>query len=197
MRGTCLASVWKLALLVALCSSVSCGTPTFVVQQYDGPVRSADTIAIIRVDGGGKVQLLSLDGEATDARVTPDARLHIEVLPGNHSLWVQNLVDNGPAHSLVFRAEAGKVYRVQFIGLAAGSAASPHVYEVDRSSNALRVDVTAAQAPPLEAPPPGPVRAAPPPARIIVEEPRPSSLPADAGAPEGVNEPTDAGTRAP
>lgn len=197
MRGIGLGPVWKLALLAALCSSVSCGTPTFVVQQYDGAVRSADTIAIIRVDGGGKVQLLSLDDEATDARVTADARLHIEVLPGNHTLWVQSLVDNGPAHSLVFRAEAGKVYRVEFIGAAAGRGASPHVFEVDRSSNALKLDVTGVQAPAREARPPTPPRAAPAPARIIVEgTAAPTSVPVDAGAPD-VSAPADAGARAP
>src|SRR5262245_34650209 len=107
----CVGWLWTIALLGALCAGASCGTPTFVVQQYAGPVRARETIAILRVDGNGTVQLLSLDGEATDARVTPDARLHIEMLPGKHTLWVQSARGDVPAQSLVWKAEAGKTYR--------------------------------------------------------------------------------------
>jgi hypothetical protein len=160
-----------------------------VVQQYAGAPRAAETIAIIRVDGSGRVQLLSLDGEATDARVTSDARLHIEILPGYHTVWVQGLTD--AAQPLTFRAEAGKVYRVEFVSDATTLALSPRVYEVDRSSNTLKADVTVRAAPSTEAEPQQRPRTAPPKAPVIVEQSSASPAPADAGSP-----PADAGAPA-
>lgn len=195
MRGFRTALACQFVLLGALLSSVNCGTPTFIVQQYAGPARAAETIAILRVDGGGKVQLLSLDGEAADARVTPDARLHLELLPGTHTLWVQNLAEEGPAHSVSFHAEASKVYRVEFVSAAFGGPASAHVYEVDRDSNALKADVTLAPAAPPEQDAPKP-RTKTPPARIL-EDSAPASASSDAGAPLDPAEPADAGLPAP
>ena len=199
MRGARPASIWTLALLGALCFAASCGTPTFVVQQYAGAPRAAEAIAIIRVEGGGKVQLLSLDGEATDARVASDARLHIEILPGNHRLWVQGFAADGAAQSLTFRAEAGKMYRVDLALDPATNAFSPHVYEVDPSSNAPKVDVTSTQAPPAEvqARTPQAPRKPTPPAPVIVEQSAVSQPPADAGAPGDAGTAADSAAPAP
>lgn len=197
MRRVRLGLVWKMALLGALCAGASCGTPTFIVQQYTGPVRARESIAIIRVDGNGTVQLLSLDGEATDARVTPDARLHIEVLPGHHTLWVQSAGGAVPAQAVAFRAEAGKLYRVEFVPAAASGPTAPRIYEADPDSNRLEKDVTVVQPPPDAAPAPAP-RTPAPPAPIIVEESTPSSMPVDAGAPDAPGPiDDDAGTQVP
>lgn len=124
--------------------ALACAGPTFIVQQYDGPPRRPETIAIIRVHGKEAVQLLTLDGARADAVVEEDVRLHIEVLPGAHTL---NVLDRrnealGP-HRITFRATPGAVYRVVF-------AASPDVttrariYEVSPESDALLRDVTLA-----------------------------------------------------
>lgn len=191
MRRAALSLVFRFVLLGALAWSASCGTPTFVVQQYAGPARAGETIAILRVDGAGKVQLLSLDGEATDARVTPDARLHIEILPGNHRLWVASLAAEGAAQPLSFVARAGRFYRVEFV------AGAPRIYEVDESSNALKADVTAAETAPAEAPAPEPPRVTAK-APVIVEQSTPSPGPVDAGASLAPpSSPSDSGAPAP
>jgi hypothetical protein len=178
-RRVRLALASKLLLLALLLANSYCTPPTFVVQQYAGPARAAETIAILRVDGSGNVQLLSLDGEAADARVTPDARLHVELLPGVHTVWVQSLSQGGQARSLSFRAEANKVYRVEFVVSAGDGSTQPRAFEVDRDSNALKSDVTLAPPTPHEPPKP---RTPTPPARIL-QEAAPASTPSDSSAP--------------
>ena len=117
------------ALLLGL---PGCGVgPTFIVQEYPGPVRPADTIAILRVEGSGTVQLLSVDDERADARIAEDSRLHVEMLPGKHKVMVQNLAaPANPPETVVFQAEAGKLYRPMFMHTVS-SGPRLHVFEID------------------------------------------------------------------
>jgi hypothetical protein len=116
------------ALLLGL---PGCAGPTFVVQEYPGPVRPADTIAILRLEGSGTVQLLSFDEERADARIAEDARLHVEMLPGKHRVMVQNLAaPANPPETVTFQAEAGKVYRPMFMHTVS-SGPRLHVFEID------------------------------------------------------------------
>jgi len=116
--------------------AVGCPGPTFVVQQYAGPVRAPETIATLRVNASDSVRLITLDGEDVRAPLEVDSRLHIELLPGRHRVGVANGATD-LAEEVAFVAEVGKVYRVTFVG------AAPHVVEVNRSSDAPGADVTA------------------------------------------------------
>jgi hypothetical protein len=117
----------------------ACGGPTFIVQQFEGPQRPGETISTIRVNGDGPVRLLLLDGQDAAAPIDRDARLHIEVLPGPHTVIVANANAPGDRHPPVeWTAAAGKIYRVVF-----ATDGGPHVFEVDRTSDALLGDVTA------------------------------------------------------
>lgn len=121
---------------------LACGGPTFIVQQYDGAVRDRETISVLRFAGDGTVQLVVLDGERADTRVAEDARLHIELLPGKHTMVVQNLATpDVPAPSVSFTSEAGKTYRAVFVNSADGRPLL-HAYEVDDGTDALLRDVT-------------------------------------------------------
>lgn len=124
--------------------AVACGGPTFIVQQYDGPPRSPETIAILRVHGRDTVQLLTLDGSRADAVVDDDVRLHIEVLPGAHTLHVLDRQNEalGP-HRIAFRATPGAVYRIVF-ARSAEVTTRARIYEVSAESDALLRDVTLA-----------------------------------------------------
>ena len=114
-----------------------CPGPTFVVQQYTGPVRPKETIATLRVNGSDSVRLMTLDGEDLGAPIASDSRLHIELLPGRHALTAQNgAAPSEGREQLVFPAEAGKVYRIAFV------AGAPHIFEVDRASDAPLREVT-------------------------------------------------------
>ena len=64
--------------------------PTFIVQQYNGPPRARETIATLRVNGAETVRLLFLDEEDVAAPIVSDGRLHIELLPGKHTLTARN-----------------------------------------------------------------------------------------------------------
>lgn len=126
-------------LAVALATTLGgCAGPTFVVQQYAGAVRPRETIATLRVNGNDSVRLTALDDEDLGALpVVADSRLHIELLPGKHSVSVLNAsAPHDPPVPITFQGEQGKVYRVAFV------AGAPHVYEVDRSSDALGTEVT-------------------------------------------------------
>lgn len=119
--------------------------PTFIVQQYSGPQRPRESIAILRVNGAESVRLLFLDDEDVAAPIVTDGRLHIELLPGRHTLTARNGDDRtAPTGSFAFVAEAGKVYRVAF------SRERGELYEVDRDSDKPVREVTA----PVQAPPP-------------------------------------------
>ena len=75
-------------LVVALLAA--CMGPTFIVQQYNGPPRARETIATLRVNGAEPVRLLFLDEEDVAAPLVSDGRLHIELLPGKHTLMARN-----------------------------------------------------------------------------------------------------------
>ena len=141
-------------LFVALLGLVlGCMGPTFIVQQYGGQPRARETISILRVNGADSVRLLFLDDEDVAAPVASDGRLHIEMLPGKHTLTARNGDDRtAPQGSLAFAAEPNKVYRVIFSG------ETPHVYEVDRDDDKPGRDVTAAatEPPPVKLPPVAP-----------------------------------------
>ena len=125
----------RLVLVLALLSA-ACAGPTFIVQQYAGPVRPKETIATLRVNGSDSVRLTTLDDEDMSAPIVEDGRLHIELLPGRHALAVRNAKapDERPV-AIAFAAEAGKVYRVAFTP-------EPRIFEVDRGTDAPGADVT-------------------------------------------------------
>jgi hypothetical protein len=78
-----IATALALGLLLA-----ACGPQTYIIQQYDGPVREVESIAILRINGSDPVRVLSLDGDYADPRLEDDTRLHIELLPGRHTVRV-------------------------------------------------------------------------------------------------------------
>ena len=133
------ALVAPVVLAGALSASLGgCPGPTFVVQQYAGPVRPRETIATLRVNGNDSVRLATLDDE--DLGGTPvlaDSRLHIELLPGKHAVTVVNAsAPQEPRAAVTFQAEAGKVYRITYV------LGAPRIYEVDRSADTTGADVT-------------------------------------------------------
>ena len=129
----------RLALVLALTltfAASACAGPTFIVQQYAGPVRSRETIATLRVNGADSVRLATLDDEDMNAPLVEDGRLHVELLPGRHALSVRDA--KAPSErpvAMAFVAEAGKVYRVAFTP-------EPRIFEVDRGTDAPGADVT-------------------------------------------------------
>ena len=124
-------------------SHVACGGPTLVVQQYDGPLRPQDTISILRVNGGGSVQLLTLDDTDVAVPIAKDTRLHLELLPGRHTVDVVNVTTpNAPPATVAFDAAPGRVYRVAFVASESSSGPTAHVYEVERGGDALLREVT-------------------------------------------------------
>jgi hypothetical protein len=132
-------------LLVALACALQsgCAGPTFVVEQYAGPKRDAETIAIVRFIGDDDVRLVVIDGERADVNLDEDARLHVEVLPGDHTVGVVSRArPEEPLQVVSFRAAAGKVYRVFFVGAGPNTA---RVFEVDPGSDAKLADVTLAR----------------------------------------------------
>ena len=108
--------------------------PTYIVQQYQGPQRDHAAIGILRVNGKDGLPLETLDNQEITARVAEDARLHVEILPGRHTVSVRGSV---PAKRISFEAEGGRVYRVVMDG------AAPHVHEVDPDNDSIGRDVTA------------------------------------------------------
>jgi hypothetical protein len=128
----------RILFVIIVALVVGCMGPTFVVQQYAGPPRPRETIATLRVNGADSVRLLFLDDEDVAAPIVSDGRLHIELLPGKHTLTARNGDDrSAPTGSFAFAAEAGKVYRVVFGGETA------HLYEVDRGSDKPVREITA------------------------------------------------------
>lgn len=152
------------ALLTVL--ALGCGGPTFILQQYDGPPRSAESIAVLRFEGQGSVDLVSIDGSIADAHVPDDARLHVEVLPGRHVLGVANrAAPNDPPRRVLFVAEAGRYYQVAFLAPPANEwVPSVHVFEIDRRSGAQLRDVTYTAPPRTPSVPPPPPAVPPEPA---------------------------------
>lgn len=170
----------SLAILGAGLALLSaCSGPTYVAQQYDGPPRPRESIAVVRVNAQDPVLLDSLDGEVIAVRLPEGSRLHVEVLPGPHRVGVANALDlSAPPVLVDFVAQPGKVYRPVWVA----APSSARIYEVDRDSDALLYDVTT--------PPPAPKRPAPapaPPEPPPAEEPAPSpssEAPSSEPAPE-------------
>lgn len=163
------ALAFALGSFPVLGAGAGCGTPTFIAQSYDGPPRPRETIAILRFYGDSAVQLLSLDGEAADARVSSDARLHLEVLPGRHTLLVQNAAEPArAAENIAFIAEAGRVYRVDFVARP-GAPAQARIYAIDSSSDRALRDVT------IDARTPAPIQPAPAPAQPVPAPAQPAA----------------------
>jgi hypothetical protein len=173
-------------LAVALLSSLlalgvaGCGPQVFIVQQYDGPVRDSETIAILRINGADSTRVVTLDGELADPRIAEDARLHIEMLPGRHALRLADMASpEAGSFRVAFDAQAGRVYRAVVAPTAA------RVFEVDRGSDALLRDVTAQLKEP--APPPADATGIPRGlAPVLAPEPPPAeAAPTPPAAPSG------------
>ncbi len=141
-------------LSVLFASNAACGGPTLIVQQYDGPVRAQESIAILRVNGAGSVQLVTLDDADVAVPIAQDARLHLELLPGRHTLDVVNVAaPHAPPETVAFDASPGRVYRVAFVARdpntengraneGRGAPATARVYEVERGADTLLREVT-------------------------------------------------------
>ena len=142
------------ALLVLVLGTLpACPGPTFIEQQYPGPPRSADAIAVLRVNGSDRPRVLGIDDEENSAShgLPSDGRLHIELLPGRHVVVAAKTIDAlgrwagscGP-ESLAFDAEPGKVYRLLAIEPANDQPCTRTlgVFEVDRKSDHTIRDVT-------------------------------------------------------
>jgi hypothetical protein len=160
-------------------SFAGCAGLTFVVQQYDGPPRPKESIAVIRANGGTGPELVSVDGEPMRVALEKGNRLHVEVLPGTHEAEVAALGTGvGRAIAVRFVAEPGKVYRFELRALETATTRLPEpewealAYEVDRSSDA-RLQLAAR--PPERVLPPDPTHKTAPP-------PPPDRPPLDAGA---------------
>jgi hypothetical protein len=177
---------WQLRVRAGVVGSAawfaSCGGPTFVVQQYPGPPRATENIAIIRVNGGGP-ELSWLDGERLRAAPEKGTRMHIEVEPGIHEVGV--VAPNvGLSHEVMLRfvAQPGKTYRLVVRSALSDRTTAPgwnaYAYEVDRSTDAE-----------LEPAPLAPETRVPAPA--VRREPPPSA--SDAGALDAGPGASDAG----
>lgn len=141
--------------LIAACSlmlpAAGCGQVTYIVQQYDGPPRAAEQVSIIRLQPDDPAQIDELDGEAMGGGpLASDARLHIEVLPGKHTLVVRN-PRFGNTQRVSFVAEPGRVYRILLADRAwhartaspdQQGAWSPLIYEVGRANDHLLREVS-------------------------------------------------------
>jgi hypothetical protein len=188
--GGVLGRLAALALVALAVSSASlltagCGsTSTFIMEAYPGPVRPANTIAVVRVDGASAVEVLALDGEPL-VPLSPDTRLHIEVLPGRHTLLARNRMSPGgeaEPQAVAFDARAGKFYRVSFVG--GSSAFGPleaRAFELDPQTGASGLDVTAVE----PAAPPAPRKTPPARAPILGPSGTPSAAPAASDAAPG------------
>jgi hypothetical protein len=173
-------------------SAVGCGPQVFIVQQYDGPVRDSETIAILRINGADSTRVVTLDGELADPRIAEDTRLHIEMLPGRHALRLADTSSpEAGSFRVAFDAQAGRVYR------AVVAPAAARVFEVDRGSDALLRDVTAQLKEPAPAPadttgiPRGlaPVIAPEPPPAEAAPAPAPTAVPSESPAPPAESAP--------
>lgn len=123
---------------------LGCQGPTLIVQQYAGPVRPTETVAVLRLNGADSVRLATLDDEDIAVPIAPDTRLHIEMLPGRHRVSASRAGDRyGRALVLPFDAEAGHVYRVVLGAVDADRGDfTARLMEVDRDTDAPLRDVT-------------------------------------------------------
>lgn len=169
-----LGSTVRMLVSVAVLAA-ACATPTFILQQYDGPPRASESVAILRFEGTGTTDLVTLDGSVADAHVPDDARLHVEMLPGRHVIGVANrAVPNEPPRRIVFLAEAGRYYQVVLVAPGPNEwSPTPRVFEIDARSGKPVRDVTEQRTRPVHAPslPHAPPSAAPAPAPAPVPAP--------------------------
>jgi hypothetical protein len=174
-----------LALFAGL--ALGCGVPTFILQQYDGPVQPAERVAIVRFNGKDTVELVSIDGSVADAHVPDDARLHVEVLPGKHVLSVANrMTPQAPPSRVAFVAEPSRTYQVVFLPPKTDEWVSrPSVFEIEPGSGQRLKDVTFA-------PPRATTKAPAPPSPVV---PPPPPTPAPSASPEPVEAIGAAGSR--
>jgi hypothetical protein len=117
----------------------ACGGPTFIVQQYEGAPRSRDAVAIIRLNGDDPIQVLDIDRSPVNVRVGSGTRMHIEVLPGEHTVTVVDAEHpDGTSQFVRFRTEPAKLYRALWLRQAdrtPGLSDLARVYEMDASSD--------------------------------------------------------------
>jgi hypothetical protein len=137
-----------LLALATLCAS-ACGTATYILQQYNGPVRPQDQIGILRINGGSGLEISYLDGKPLGIVLQDEsARIHIEMLPGVHRLSVANPAEFGRPSEVRFRVEPNQVYRVglESVPVRHGSttrtATRALVYEIDRDSDEVLRDAS-------------------------------------------------------
>jgi hypothetical protein len=134
------------ALMVAATLAVAgCGTVTYVLQEYGGEPRSADSVAIVRITSRDPLHVSSVDGDPLDVRLDPDTRVHVEMLPGEHVLGVYRPDAEIPIEQKVrFLASPGRTYAVVMAEAPPGSATpwTGRVYEIDRSSGTRIHDAT-------------------------------------------------------
>lgn len=144
----------SLGVLLSAVASTGCGQVTYVLQQYDGPVRAKDQVSILRVQPGDPAQIIGMDGEKLGPQMLDsDVRLHIEMLPGKHELNVENpqAMPGMNTKEVKFVAEPGRTYRVVLADRAwhvKNAAAnkpgswSPLIYEVQSSDGKLLREVS-------------------------------------------------------
>ncbi len=129
-----------MSLLVA-----GCGTVTYVLQDYGGEPRPADSIAIVRITSTDPLHVSTVDGEPLDVRLDSDTRVHVEMLPGEHVLGVYRPDAEIPIeHKVRFLAAPGRTYAV-VMAVAPQGSATPwvgRVYEIDKSSGTRLHDAT-------------------------------------------------------
>lgn len=154
----------KLMLVAVL--AVACAAPTFILQEYDGAPRAPESVAILRFEGTGTTDLVTLDGSVADAHVPDDARLHVEMLPGRHVIGVANRsLPNEPPRRVVFIAEAGRFYQVVLVAPGPNEwSPTPRVFEIDGRSGKPVRDVTEQRVKTEHRPKSSPAEVLPPPA---------------------------------
>ncbi len=132
-------------LVAALLSLAGCGTVTYVLQEYGGEPRPADTIAIVRITSTDPLHVSTVDGDPLDVRLDSDTRVHVEMLPGVHVLGVYRPDSEIPIEQKVrFVASAGRTYAVVMAEAPRGSATpwAGRVYEIDPGSGQPIHDAT-------------------------------------------------------
>lgn len=103
--------------LVMATVSAACGQVTFILQQYDGPPRAPEQVSVLRVQPDDVAEVVAMDGEPLGGQtLDSDVRLHIELLPGKHTLRVKNPNAQGlDTKDVSFMAQAGSYYRVELV----------------------------------------------------------------------------------
>ena len=136
-----------------LCCAAGCGQVTYILQQYDGPARARSEVSVLRLQAGDPAEVVAMDGDPLGGQVLDsDVQLHIEMLPGKHTLRVKNPKAVGlDTQDVAFLAEAGRAYHVELAQrnwhqLTASSSSpgawSALVYEVQGSSGRLLREVS-------------------------------------------------------